>query len=68
MLVLSVMTLGADLLRQIATDPPWIFQGPLNWKWSIQFPTGSLAISSLCIIEKASTFGLAGQTKIQLNQ
>lgn len=36
--------------------PPWIFQGTLDWKWTIQFPTGSLAIFSLCIIEKASTF------------
>lgn len=38
--------------------PPWIFQGTLNWKWTIQFPTGSLAISLQCITEKASTFGL----------
>ena len=37
--------------------PPWIFQGTLDWKWTIQFPTGSLAISPLCIIEKAATFG-----------
>lgn len=69
MLVLSVMTLSADLLRQIATDPPWIFQGTLDWKWSIQFPTGNLAISSLCITEKASTFGFGWSHKnIQFNQ
>lgn len=42
--------------------PPWIFQGTLDWKWTIQFPTGSLAISSLCIIETAS--GLGSRTKI----
>lgn len=36
--------------------PPWIFQGTLNWKWTIQFPTGSLAISSLCITGKGFHF------------
>ena len=36
--------------------PPWIFQGTLDWKWTIQFPTGSLAISSLCITGKGFHF------------
>ena len=57
MLVLSVMTLSADLLRQIATDPHGFFQGTLDWKWTIQFPTGSLAITPLCITETASSLG-----------
>lgn len=57
MLVLSIMTLDADLLRQIATDPHGFSRAHSIGNGLFNFPQGALPFPRYASLEKVSTFG-----------
>lgn len=64
MLVLSVMTLSADLLRQIATDPHGFSRAHSIGNGLFNFPQGALPFPCYASLKKHPLLGLVVQMKI----
>lgn len=64
MLVLSVMTLSADLLRQIATDPHGFSRAHSIGNGLFNFPQGALPFPRYASLKRHPLLGLVAQTKI----
>lgn len=64
MLVLSVMTLSADLLRQIATDPHGFSRAHSIGNGLFNFPQGALPFPRYASLKRHPLFGLVCQIKI----
>lgn len=64
MLVLSVMTPSADLLRQIATDPHGFSRAHSIGNGLFNFPQGALPFSRYASLKRHPLFGLVNPTKI----
>lgn len=64
MLVLSVMTLNADLLRQIATDPHGFSRADSIGNGLFNFPQGTLPFPRYASLKRLPLLDLVGQMKI----
>lgn len=64
MLVLSVMTLNADLLRQIATDPHGFSRADSIGNGLFNFPQGALPFPRYASLKRLPLLDLVGQMKI----
>lgn len=64
MLVLSVMTLNADLLRQIATDPHGFSRADSIGNGLFNFPKGALPFPRYASLKRLPLLDLVGQMKI----
>lgn len=64
MLVLSVMTLSADLLRQIVTDPHGFSRAHSIGNGLFNFPQGALPFSCNASLKRHPLWGLASRAKI----
>lgn len=63
MLVLSVMTLSADLLRQIATDPHGFSRAHSIGNGLFNFPQGALPFPRYASLKRHPLLGLVGRKK-----
>ena len=64
MLVLSIMTLSADLLRQIATDPHGFSRAHSIGNGLFNFPQGALPFPRYASLKQHPLLGLGSHTKI----
>lgn len=64
MLVLSVMTLSADLLRQIVTDPHGFSRAHSIGNGLFNFPQGALPFPRNASLKRHALLGFASHTKI----